>query len=407
VAKDGQGRESRATVTAESRFEALADLRGRGLAVLELQEAAGAQPQGLPRESAAQRGYKAVLGGRIGLGEKATFCRQISISVSSGVPLREAMESITEDVEHPAFKRILADVVKRLYDGKPFSEALAAHPAVFSRLFVSLIKTAEEAGSMPQTLEDLATSLEKTERLIRKVRTVTAYPTFIAAFFCIVVVVMTLFVLPQFQKAFTGFGAKLPLLTRMVFTLNSVMIHAFPYIVAALFLTMAFFVFYGRTRGGRLVIDGWKLRIPLFGLWLKKFAVARFCRNLAMMARGGVSISTALEIAAGTCGNRAMEMALLAARDRIMNGMSISASLAQEKIFPHLVLRMVSVGEATGRLPQVLEKVSDVYEDQVEGSIMTATALFEPIAICFFGAIILVIVLAIYLPVFTVASQIR
>jgi type IV pilus assembly protein PilC len=408
TAKDANGRELTASVTAASRYEALGDLRERNLTVLSLTEAAAQQehapvPSSLPKN----RPLRKVLQGRVSLSEKATFCRQMAVSVSSGVPLRDSLESIAEDVENPLLKRTLTHVIQSLHNGRAFSESLAAHPKVFEPLIVALIKTAEESGTMAETLEDLAGSLERTERLIRKVRSVTAYPIFVAGFFCLVLVIMTLFVVPQFQRAFAGFRSDLPVLTRTIFALNRMAIAYFPVAVAVLLLAVGAFVMYARTERGQLRVDGWKLQVPLFGQWLRKFSVARFCRNLAMMLRGGVPISSALEIAAATCGNKALERALLYAREKIINGAGITQSLAEQKMFPHLVVRMVSVGESSGRLPEVLEKVSDVYEDQVEGSIMTATALFEPVAICVFGAIILVLVLAIYLPVFTMASNIR
>jgi type IV pilus assembly protein PilC len=408
VAKGRDGREIRDYVTSDSRYSALSDLKDEGLTVLELTENSAHTQHASPNPPPVPRKKKTLpTAGRVSLSEKAMFCRQLSVSVSAGVPLRDALESITEDMEHPGLKRVLESTVQGLHDGKTFSEAIAPHKGVFNTLFISLIKSAEESGSMPKTLEDLANSMEKTERLVRKVRSVTAYPTFVAVFFSIIVAIMTLFVLPQFQRNFESFGAQLPVLTRAVFKVNTLIVSYFPYIMIVLFLLVASFVLYSRTQGGRMRIDGLKLKLPMFGMWLRKFAVARFCRNLAMMIRGGVSITTAIEIASSTSGNRVMEVALLAARDTIMNGASLTASLAQQGVFPKLVLRMINVGESSGRLPDVLEKVSDAYEEEVEGSIMTATTLFEPMAICFFGAVILVLVLAIYIPVFTVASKMK
>ncbi len=409
VAKMPDGHEVRDLVTAGSRFAALTDLRDRGCTVLELSEdgLAGNAPAESPAPARRRTFATMPAPARVSIGERAMFCRQLAVSVGAGVPLRDALDSITEDLENPGFRKILVSVVQGLHDGKTFSEALSPHRSVFSTLFVALVKTAEESGSMPQTLENIASSLEKTERLVRKVRTATAYPLFVALFFCVIVAVMTLFVLPQFQENFASFGSKLPLITRAVFAVNKVLVRFFPLIMGGGFLAAAALVLYGRTRGGARRIDGWKLNMPLFGSWARKFALARFCRNLSIMIRGGVPITTAIEIASATCGNMVMELALLTVRDKIVNGSSFNAALAGAQGFPKLLLRMVNVGESSGRLPEVLEKVSDVYEEQVEGEIVTATMLFEPIMITAFGAIILIIVLAIYVPVFTVSSQMR
>jgi type II secretory pathway component PulF len=407
TAKDREGRQVHDFIEANSRYAALAMLREDGMTVLAMSESAqnvtaGVRPPPLPR---AKRTFS--VGGRVKLSEKSMFCRQLSVSVGAGVPLRDALESIAEDMENPALKRALEAIVQDLHNGKTFSESLKPHGQIFQNLFVSLIKTAEESGSMSRTLEELANSMEKSERLLRKVRSVTAYPTFVAIFFCIVSVIMTLFVIPQFQRSFESFGSRLPLLTRTVFRINGVILAYFPYIAVGIIAAVALLIAYVRTEQGRLRFDALKLKLPLVGQWIKKSAVSRFCRNLSMMVRGGVPITTSIEIASGTTDNKVVERSLRSARDSVINGASLTASLAEQGVFPRLVLRMVNVGESSGRLPEVLEKVSDVYEEEVEASIITATTLFEPIAITFFGAVILVIVLAIYVPVFTMASHMR
>ncbi len=411
IARRSGGEEVRAALDAASRFDALAELRRRGLTVVALNSPGDDASEAVPGEERVaeprrrRRGTAAC--GHLSLGEKALFFRQLATSVGAGVPLREAVESIAEDVTHRGFRRVLDDVLEQLREGHVLSAAIAPHRGVFSPLMVALLRSAEESGSMPQTLEDLAHHLEKSDRLARKVRSITAYPLFVAVFFCVVCLVLTLVVLPRFQSIFTGFKVKLPRLTLAVFGFNRLLLQSLPFLAAGLAAAVAVFGLWVRTPGGRAGLDRLKLRLPLFGSWIHRYSAARFCRNLAMMVRGGVPIASAIEIAAETCGNRALELALRDALARVLDGMSVSHALAAERVFPRLVIRMVSVGESTGRLPEVLEKVSDVYEDQVEGSIMTATALFEPVVICVFGAVVLVLVMAIYLPVFTVASHMR
>jgi type IV pilus assembly protein PilC len=409
-ARNADGNVSDGVVDAASRYEALSILRSRQLTVLSLEETLHKGDEDADPVVRPPRRKRAPLLRRgVPISEMATFCRQLAISVTSGVPLRDALESIAEDIEHPTLRVALADVVQRLHDGKSMSEAISAHRRVFNNLFIALIKTAEESGSMPQTLEHLAISLERSERLARKIKSITAYPIFVIVCFTIVACMMTLWVLPQFQESFAQLtdNAKLPPLTRMVFGANKAIIDHIGLILAFIVAVVAGFILYGRTEAGRLRIDGLKLKLPFFGDCIRKISIARICRNLAIMIDGGVPITAAIEIASEVSGNKVLETSLLRVRERIMQGADFSSSLAREKEFPRLVVRMVGVGEASGKLPDVSDKVAASYEDQVEGSIMVATSLFEPIVIVVFGAIILVLVLAIYMPVFSMGANVK
>lgn len=406
TAKEASGEVIESFVEAASRYEALATLHARQVTVISLDDA---EPDARGAKKATRGTFAKgphLRGARISLAERAVFCRQLSISVSSGVPLRESLENISLDMDNPVFRRILRQVVAHLDDGKMLSQSISGLETVFSRLFVAMVRAAEESGTMAPTLDYLAESMEKADRLARKIRSITAYPVFIAVFFCIVSIIMTIFVLPQFQKVFTSFHSDLPMLTRGVFAFNTfllghVLIIGLIVTVLAILLTL-----WVRSRPGRAQFDHFILHVPFFGPCVRKLAVARFCRNFAMLLRGGVPVASAMEITSETLNNKAMEASLLASRQRIIAGSAISTSLDRE-VFPRVLIRMVNVGETSGRLPEVLERVSNVYEDQVEGSILTATALFEPVVICIFGAMILTLVLAIYMPVFTVASHVR
>ncbi len=406
-ARDAKGASFKGDVEAQTRYEALSQLNARGLTVVEIEEVGGgfvrAAISARPPAIKVSKGFRS---GRVSLTEKAIFCRQLSISVSSGISLREAVETIMTDQDNASFQEVLARILQGLDDGMPFSHAISRESRVFDRLFIALIRAAEESGSMTETLEYLATALEKSDRLARKVRSILAYPMFIGAFFIIVIGIMTLFILPRFQDIFANFGSKLPLLTRVVLDGNKFIIHNLVYIMAGIVAVIVSLTIYVRTPAGRLQRDGFVLKLPLVGELIRKISVARFCRNLGIMIRGGVPVTTAITIAAEVLGNRAMEDTLRATHDRIIEGNDIASSL-DKKTFPRLVVRMVGVGESSGRLPEVLDKVSDLYEDQIEGSIMVITALFEPFIIIFFGAIVLVFVMAIYLPVFSVAGTAR
>lgn len=408
--KTDDGRVVQSSIEAPSRQEALSLIRSHtaGVVVSLTESSApramsGRETPPLSRVQAEPRRWS----GRIGPRDLAIFFRQLAISVNAGVSLRDSIESIAADLEHAAFRNVLLRVGDRLHDGRSFSQSLAAEGRIFPPICVALIRTAEEAGSMAQTLDQLAASIEKNVALTRKIRSITAYPMFVGLFFVVVVLIMTFFILPQFQSVFGGWGAKLPWLTRVVFRVNKAVVgNALP-IAAVLAAVIGGLVAWGRTTAGELRIDQFLLRLPLLGVSLKKLAIARFCKNLSIMIRGGVPIATAIEITAAVSGNKAIEGALLGARDRIIRGSDITTGLADEGLFPRLLIRMVGVGEASGRLPEVLDRVAASYEDDVEGSIMTITALFEPIIIVAFGAVVLTFVLAIYLPVFTVASHMQ
>lgn len=407
-ARDPRGQTTKGDIEASTKFEALSQLYSRGLTVVEVGEEHGDHLVGVKvggtRDLTPVKPAKAWGGRKVSLTEKAIFCRQLSISVSSGIALREAIETIMSDQDNPTFRAVLQRSLQGLDEGMPFSQAIGRETGVFDRLFLALIRAAEESGSMTETLSYLATALEKSDKLARKVRSILAYPIFIGVFFVIVIVIMTLFILPRFQQVFAGFGGKLPLLTRVVLGGNQFIISHLPEILIGIVAIVMAIAIYVRTSVGRMQRDAFFLKWPVVGTLIRKIAVARFCRNLGIMLRGGVPVTTAITIAAEVLGNRAMEATLRRTHDRIVEGNDIASSL-DPQAFPRLVVRMVGVGESSGRLPEVLDKVADLYEDQIEGSIMVATALFEPFIIIFFGCIILVFVMAIYLPVFTVAAS--
>jgi type IV pilus assembly protein PilC len=397
-------------VQAASRQEALTAIQAQAPGVvIRVEERRAlefaARPPPLP--GAAPAALRRGRGGRVRQAELAIFFRQMAISVNAGVPLRESLESVAEDLEHAAFRRILQRVAQGLHEGRSFSEALAAEPATFPALCVALVRTAEEAGSMGKTLEQMAASLEKSEALARKIRSITAYPIFVSVFFVLVLTVMTLFILPKFQDVFGGHDAALPLLTRVVFNTNRFIVRHIVWVALALGGLVAGGVVYVRTPAGRMALDRFLLRLPWFGVAVRKVALARFCKNLAVMIRGGVPIASAMEITAAVAGNKVIEAAIHRSRERVLYGSDIAGSLGREDVFPRLLVRMVGIGEASGRLPEVMDRVADGYESEVEGAVMVATALFEPIVIAFFGMIVLVFVLAIYLPVFTMATHMQ
>ena len=412
IAKNKEGQEIRSSIESSTRLEALESLRKMGLTVVDLfgieheKYDVSSGVNGLRTKTPMVK-RKAFTSRKVKMSDLSVFCRQMAISVNAGVPLRDALETIGMELEHPTLQAAVLDMVGQLNDGKSFSLAVSSHPRIFNVMFCGLIKVAEESGKLPSTLQQLANYLERTDKLQRRIKAMSAYPTFIGIFFIVVCMVMSLFILPQFTDIFGGFDANLPYFTRLVFGINGFFIDHVIEIFAGLIVLIAVLVFYGRTESGGYNRDKLKLKIPYFGDLLMKYVMARFCRSLAIMVDSGVAISTALEICAEATGNRVIERIVIDVRGRILTGHGIAESLGESKAFPGLVVRMVSVGEDSGQLAEVLEKVADLYEDQVEVSIMTTMALFEPLVIVVFGAFVLIIVLAIYLPIFSVATNVR
>lgn len=406
--KTHEGEVVDSTIEAETRHQALAMVHQRvaGVVVSFREEGAESLSLGGAPALPGSAGLR-LRHGRIRPRDLTTFFRQMSVSVNAGLPLRESLEAIIEDMEHASLRRVLVRVSERLNQGASFSQAMAEEGKVFPNLCIALVRTAEEAGTMAKTLDDLATNLEKTDALARKIRSIMAYPAFIAGFFVLVMLIMTFFILPQFQDIFSESDAELPMLTRVVFGVNKFIIGHVVVEAVVLVLLIAAFLVWRSTAAGRLQLDRLKLAMPGFGVVIRQISIARFSKHFAMMVRGGVPIAAGLEIAAAIVVNKVIENGLLAARENIMLGSDIASSLARQEVFPRLLVRMVSIGEASGRLPETLEKVAESYESQVEGAITVATALLEPVIIVFFGAIVLLLVLSVYLPVFTMASHMK
>jgi len=389
-------------------------LRKQGLTVVKLDSPDGESPPSFLPEGKLKRArpLPSIMQAGAGLFQKKVkfaevcdFSRLLATAVSSGIPLRDAVESIAEDIPNPAFRKMLNNMVQQLHEGRTFSQALAEYPNVFGTVFISLVESAEEAGSMAETLAQLASYLERAERIKRKIQSVTAYPMFVLFFFILVCAIMTIFVIPRFREVFEGLGATLPTLTTVVFDVNRFLLQNALYIAAGIFVLGLLFWAWGRTDYGRELIDRGKLRLPVIGGILRKYAIARVSRSMSVMIHGGVPVTTAMEIASIIAGNTVLRQSLAKARERIMAGADISGSLKDDPQFPRLFVRMVSVGETSGKLPDVMGKLADVYEEQVEGQIMIATSLMEPLIICVFGGLVLLLILAIYMPVFTVASR--
>ena len=343
-------------------------------------------------------------GGKIKLSELVLFVRQLATMIDSGIPLVQALDILSEQIEHREFKAIVATIKKDVSTGSRFHEALAKHPKVFTPLFINMVKAGESSGALDDIMDRLAIYLEKTESLIRKVRTAMTYPIAVCIMALCITLVMLIKIVPVFKSIYADFGGRLPVPTLILVSVSDFLINYFfmwlAIAVTGIFLLVRFI----KTDKGTFIFDEFKLKMPIFGVILKKVAISKFCRTLATLVKSGVPILSALEIVAKTSGNRIIESAVEKVRVSIREGENITDPLLRTRVFPPLVVRMISVGEQTGELEKMLTKIADFYDDQVDASVAGITSLIEPLVIAFLGTVVGTIVICMFLPIFKLSS---
>jgi type IV pilus assembly protein PilC len=332
------------------------------------------------------------------------FTRQFATMIDAGLPLVQCLEILASQQENKTFKKILLSIKGQVEGGSTFAEALKQHPKVFDELFVNLVHAGETGGILDTILRRLATFMEKAEQLKRKVKGAMVYPAVVLTIAVGVVALLLVFVIPVFASMFEGQGASLPAPTLLVMNMSDFMRSYIIHMIVVIgILIFAFRKFY-QTPKGRLIVDRILLKLPAFGILLKKVAVSRFCATLGTMISSGVPILDALEITAKTAGNVIIENAIMATRTAIAEGRTIAEPLMETGIFPGMVVRMIAVGEATGALDAMLGKIAEFYDEEVDAAVEALTQLMEPIMIVFLGGTCGGMVIAMYLPVFSMAG---
>ena len=336
------------------------------------------------------------------------FTRQLSSTLGAGLLLMESLDAISEDMENRYFQGIIQAVRLDVEGGTNFTQALWKYPKIFDKTFIAIVKSGEATGGLHKTMETLAKYLEESEKLKEKVVTATRYPLFVFIFAMIVVLVLVLFLIPKFAGMFTHSGAELPMLTRIVVGISNVMIKycwAIPLVIG---LGVAGWLQARKNYAFRFFMDGLLLRAPVFGkeIFFKVF-MSRFCRTLGFLMAGGISVSTALEITSQVVSNLPISEVIEQVRQRVLAGSEISTELRRQRMFSALVGRMASVGERTGRLPDLLNRTADYYDSELDHSLSRLTSIIEPFLIIFIGGVVLIVVLALYLPIFNMSKAIR
>jgi type IV pilus assembly protein PilC len=389
TARTATGEETIGTMDASSREEVVQQLRKNRMMVVRVRE---------------QR--KRRKGGRVPIRDTVVFTRQFATMVNSGLPLVQALDILARQTENKTLSEVTKQVVYDVESGNTLADALAKHPNAFSQLYVNMVAAGEAGGILDTIMLRLATFLEKNDAIIRKVKGAMVYPSVIFSVAILAVLVLLIFVIPTFQNMFASVNLELPLPTRIVIAMSA-FLQGFWWaiILAGVALFFGIRSYYG-TENGKLVIDKTLLGFPVLGDLLRKSSVSRFTRTLGTLLASGVSILDGLEITARTAGNRVIHDAVMESRGSIAGGETIAGPLEKSGVFPPMVTSMIAVGEATGGLDEMLSKIADFYDDEVDAAVSTLLSLMEPIMIVFLGVIVGGMIVAMYLPIFDMINAV-
>jgi type IV pilus assembly protein PilC len=386
--RDPSGRPVGGDIEAADVQAAAASLMDRGLMVISLRPSVDRK-----------RGQKRHRG-KVKAQDLVVFTRQLATMMDAGLPLVQSMTALEEQTESPVFKPVLRNITENVEQGRAFSEALAEHPRVFTRLFVSMVEAGETGGLLAEILDRLASYLEATARLKKKVKSAMTYPVIV----CFIAISIALFliikVIPIFGGIYKDFGAQLPAPTQILINISDVIRNYFVLAVGTVGGVVFGFVKFIRTKTGGALWDRAKLRMPVFGKLVHKIAISRFSRTFAALLRSGVPILETLRIVGQSSGNAVVETAVEETAASIERGDNLAVALGQHSIFPPMLVRMVSAGEQTGKVDVMLEKISDFYDEEIEATLSSLTSLIEPLLIVFLGVVVGSIVICMFLPIF-------
>ena len=394
LARDaGSGREIRNSLDAASEEAAIASLLNRNLLVLSIQE------------KAARKGKSA--GGSVPLTDLVVFTRQLATMIDAGLAMVQSLQALAEQTTNKLMRDVIRDVCSRVEGGDGFSTALGKHPKIFNRLFVCMVDAGEKGGLLAEILARLATYLENTARLRKKVKSAMMYPTAVTLIAILITIFLLYKVVPVFGEIFAGFGAKLPTPTLYLIKLSEFVQDTIFFIVPAVAAAVYGWLAYIKTKQGREFWDRTRIKLPIFGIIAHKICLARFTRTLASLVRSGVPILEVLNIVANTCGNVVMEKAIRVASGDIERGDGISAALSKHPVFPTMIIRMLTAGEQTGKIDSMLERVADFLDEDIDTILSGLTSLIEPLLIVFLGVVVGGIVICMFLPIFKISEIIN
>ncbi|MGL5016657.1 MAG: type II secretion system F family protein [Luteolibacter sp.] len=416
-ALDAKGEQTTGALTAASEAEAIQQLRAKGLYPTQITEegktkgkkGAPAKAKGKPaaKAKAASKGH---VGGRIKPKSLMIFTRQLATLIDSGLPLLRSLTVLEKQEPNPVLKATVSALAENVQGGSTFSESLAQHPKIFNKLYVNMVKAGELGGVLEIVLNRLAEYQEKAQKLKNKIVSAMVYPVIVMFIAVAILVFLMIFIVPKFKEMFSATDSELPLISKIVFGMSEFFLARPLFVPNVLFVFIAFIVgvflfnLWGRTAGGRVIIDNMKLKMPVLGDIQRKSAVSRFSRTLGTLVTSGVPILQALNITRDTAGNVVISKAIEKVHEAVKEGETIVTPLQASGVFPNMVISMVDVGEETGQLPEMLLKVADVYDDEVDNAVTALTSILEPIMIVILALIVGSVVFALFLPLIKMIS---
>ncbi len=395
IARDSSGERKEGLKQAASSSDVLGWLREQGFTPVSVNEMAVTVEK--PRQK--KRGK------RIKSADLAALCWQLTTMVEGGIPVTGALETISADIDNSALQQILRDIVDKMHNGETFSNSVSAYPKVFNRLSCAMILAGETGGNLPESLKRLAEYFDNRDKLARKVKGAMAYPIFVFSFIVVIVIFIMTFIIPRFRSIFDQFGGELPAFTRAFMGFYDIVRFNVFYIMGTAFVLIFVGVTaYTKSKKGHYIFSRIALSIPLIGKIISQAFIVVFCRTMATLLASGVSVLEVLEILSAMTDNDIIKTAIVETKESVVGGANISSSLAASGFFPNMVVKMIQVGEESGSLARVLDRTSNYYERKVDSMITTVMSLLEPVMIVTVGGIVLVVVLALYLPIFSMSA---
>ena len=396
--RDKTGKVVSGTIEAESQAAVAQKLTSMGYATVSISQAGGGMKKELKIPG---------FGDKVKLKDLAVMSRQFATMINSGLSLLRALNILSEQTPNKKLSEVLSQVRNDVETGNPLSASLAQHPAIFPPLMINMVRAGEVGGFLDGVLLQIAENYEAEVKLKGKIKSAMTYPVVVFVMAILAVTGMLLFIVPVFAKMFEGLGAPLPLPTRILVVLSEIVKVGFPFIVVGLFVFMFVWRKVKHKPQVANVIDPLKLKMPVFGPLMQKIALSRFTRNFGTMLHAGVPILQSLDIVADTSGNVVVARAVRDVQESVRNGESLTAPLSQHSVFPPMVVQMMSVGEDTGQMDEMLHKISEFYDQEVEATTEALTSLIEPLMIAFLGGIVGAMIIAMYMPIFKVFDLIQ
>jgi type IV pilus assembly protein PilC len=405
AAVDEAGKTVSGVRAAATRQEVISRLRAENLVVTSVVEESAAGAVGAKRPNRAALVLEAVFSNKVKQSDLMIFSRQFAAMLKAGISLTDSLHTIAHSLNNPLLRQTLLAVRTDVQRGQSLTEAMRKHPRAFDTLFLSIIHAGETSGSLAQNVIRLSLYLQRRETFRLKLRAATAYPKFVLGFFTVMTGAIFLFLIPKFNDLFASFGAKLPRFTAIIMNASLFLRHYCLIILPLLVALIVTLLVLRRTPKGAATVDRWVLKIPFFGRLFLHAAVARLAMTLGTLLSNGLPLTDALEISTGTLGNAVLEDGCQRARKEVMNGLSLAESLSRIQEMPNLLPRMVRVGEEAGTLSGMLEDVASYYDQEVDYALGRIASVIEPVLICGMGAVVLVVVVAVYLPIFNIGHM--